>query len=169
MASKSSTQRAFSSPTPGWKYDVFLSFYGQDTRKGFTDHLYAGLTEKGLIVFRDDEKLDRGKYISEELLKAIEESFCAVVVISENYAFSKWCLNELAKIVECRENRRLKIVYPVFYHVDPSDVRKQKRRFAKAFARHGEDPEVDEEKKKTWRAALRDVAYTSGWHIDHNR
>jgi hypothetical protein len=139
MASKSSTQRAFSSPTPRWKYDVFLSFYGQDTRKGFTDHLYAGLTEKGLIVFRDDEKLERGKYISEELLKAIEESFCAVVVISENYAFSKWCLNELAKIVECREDRGL-IVYPVFYHVDPSDVRNQRRSFAKAFAQTWREP-----------------------------
>jgi hypothetical protein len=168
MASKSNTQRAFSSPTPRWKYDVFLSFYGQDTRRGFTDHLYACLTEKNLNVFRDNDKLKRGKCIFEELLKAIEESFCAIVIISKNYAFSKWCLNELAKIVECMEDRGL-IVYPVFYHVDPSDVRNQRKSFAKAFARHGEGPEVDEEKMMMWRAALRDVGYSAGWHIDHNR
>jgi hypothetical protein len=121
-----------------------------------------------LIVFRDDENLEPGKYIFAELLKAIEESFCAVLVVSEHYAFSKWCLNELAKIVECREDRGL-IVYPVFYHVDPSDVRNQRKSFAKAFAQHGEGPKVDEEKMKTWRAALRDVGYSAGWHIDHNR
>ena len=45
-------------------------------------------------------------------------------------------------------------------HVDPTDVRNQRKSFAKAFARHdgedGEDPKVDEDKMKTWRAALRD-------------
>jgi hypothetical protein len=84
----------------------------------------------------------------------------AVVVISENYAFSTWCLDELAKIVKCREDTGL-IVVTVFYHVDPSDVRHQTRSFARAFARHGENPEVDEEKMIRWRAALRDVANTS--------
>jgi hypothetical protein len=168
MASNGVTKRASSSPTHRrWRNDVFLNFSGQDTRTGFTDHLYAGLTEKGLNVFRDDEKLDRGKYISEGLLKAIEESFCAVVVISENYVFSKWCLTELAKIVECKKDRGL-IVYPVFYHVDPHDVR-QKKSFPKAFARHGKDSEVDEEKTRRWRAALIDVGKTAGWHIEHKR
>jgi hypothetical protein len=47
-------------------------------------------------VFRDDEKLKRGKYISDKLLKAIQESMYAIVVFFENYAFSKWCLIELA-------------------------------------------------------------------------
>ncbi|XP_062171988.1 toll/interleukin-1 receptor-like protein [Alnus glutinosa] len=166
MASMSA-QRASSSSTPRWIYDVFLSFYGQDTRNSFTDHLYAALIQKDIIAFRDDEKLEPGKYVSEELLIAIEASICAVVIISENYASSKWCLNELAKIVERRRETGLE-VFPVFYHVDPSDVREQKKSFAKAFARHREDPEVDEAKMMTWRDALRDVDNTVGWHA-HDR
>jgi hypothetical protein len=79
----------------------------------------------------------------------------AVVVISENYAFSTWCLNELAKIVKCREDTGL-IVVPVFYHVDPSDVRHQTTSFARAFAIHGENPEIDEEKMIRWRSSCLD-------------
>jgi len=70
------------SSIPPWRFDVFLSFRGKDTRMSFTDHLHAALIQKCIIVFRDDEKLEGGKDISEELLKAIEESLCAVVVIS---------------------------------------------------------------------------------------
>ncbi|XP_068308670.1 disease resistance protein RPV1-like [Pyrus communis] len=76
-------------------YDVFLSFRGQDNRKNFTDHLYAAFDLKGIVTFRDDLKLGRGKSISPELLKAIEESRFAVVVFSRNYASSTWCLDEL--------------------------------------------------------------------------
>ncbi|KAL0000695.1 hypothetical protein SO802_014476 [Lithocarpus litseifolius] len=43
-------------------------------QRGFTDHLYAALQQKGILTFRDDEELERGKSISPELLKAIEES-----------------------------------------------------------------------------------------------
>ena len=50
-----------SSSTPRWKYDVFLSFRGEDTRNGFTDHLFDALQRKGLFTFRDEENLDKGK------------------------------------------------------------------------------------------------------------
>jgi hypothetical protein len=78
--------------SPQWRYDAFFSFYGEDTHKSFTDHLHVALTQEGILVFRDDEKLMRGKYVSDELLKAIQESMYAIVVISQNYAFSRWCL-----------------------------------------------------------------------------
>ena len=88
-----STQKASpsSSSTPQWKYDVFLSFRGEDTRNSFTDHLYVALRQKGIITFRDEEKLERGKSISPELLKAIEESRFVIVILSKNYATSTWC------------------------------------------------------------------------------
>ena len=90
-----------------WKYDIFLSFRGEDTRKSFTDHLYAVLNQKGIYTFRDDEKLGRGKRISPVLFKAIEDSFFAIVVLSKNYASSTWYLNELVKIMDCNKKMGL--------------------------------------------------------------
>ena len=80
-----------SSSTPWWKYDVFLSFRGVDTRRSFTDHLYDALKRKGVLTFRDDEKLERGKSISQELLNAKEESRFAIIIFSRNYASLTWC------------------------------------------------------------------------------
>uniref|UniRef100_M1D0W4 ADP-ribosyl cyclase/cyclic ADP-ribose hydrolase n=2 Tax=Solanum tuberosum TaxID=4113 RepID=M1D0W4_SOLTU len=104
---------------PRWKYDVFLSFRGEDTRKTFTSHLYEGLRNRGIFTFQDDKRLEHGDSIPQELLKAIIESQVALVVFSKNYATSRWCLNELEKIMECKsENGQM--VIPVFYDVDPS-------------------------------------------------
>ncbi|KAG7969810.1 hypothetical protein I3843_07G050500 [Carya illinoinensis] len=167
-----STQRASSSvplssstsSRPRWIYDVFLNFHGEDTRKSFTDHLYTALENKGIIAFKDNEKLERGKYISQELLKAIRESMYAIPIISKNYASSRWCLTELAQIVECMRETGLTIL-PVFYHVDPSEVRNQTGAFAEAFARHEEDPNIDMEKMQMWKVALKEVGNISGWHF----
>ena len=95
------TSSPSSSSTPRWTYDVFLSFRGEDTCKGFTDHLYNALEKKGILTFRDEEKLERGKFISQELVKVIEESRFAIVIFSINYGFSMWCLDELVHIVRC--------------------------------------------------------------------
>ncbi|XP_030936726.1 TMV resistance protein N-like [Quercus lobata] len=165
-SSTSSSSSSFSS-CPQWKYDVFLSFCGVDTRKNFTDHLYTALKQKGIITFRDDEKLERGKYISRELLKAIEESKYAIIVLSTNYASSRWCLIELAKIVKCKKETGVTVL-PVFYHVDPSDVTNQNGILAEAFAKHEKDTRINTEDVQAWKAALKDVGDISGWHL-HDR
>ena len=69
MGTKSASLSS-SSTTSRFKYDVFLSFRGSDTRKIFTDHLYVALKQKGIFTFRDDEKLERGTFITPELLRA---------------------------------------------------------------------------------------------------
>ena len=114
------SQRASSSSTStrGWNYDVFLSFRGEDTRHTFTDHLYRALNRKWIRTFRDTEELRRGEEIAPELLKAIEESRICLIILSKNYARSRWCLEELAKIMDCREQMG-KLVFPILYHVDP--------------------------------------------------
>ena len=153
-----------SSSKSGWKYEVFLSFRGEDTRKSFTDHLFHALEKKGIVTFRDNEKLERGKSISEELLKAIEESRFAIIIFSENYASSRWCLDELVHIVKCKNEIGLEVV-PVFYHVNASDVRHQKGTFAQAFDKHKESFKESIEKVETWSDALREVAGIAGWDL----
>ncbi|CAN6555688.1 unnamed protein product [Malus baccata var. baccata] len=170
-----STQRASASflsneSTPRWKYDVFLSFRGVDTRKGFVSHLYHELWEcQGITTFFDDQELEEGTSIPLELLSAIKESHIAIVVLSPNYASSKWCLDELTTILQCMEARNS--VLPVFYETDPSNVGNQRGSFAKAFAEHEEKFTSTEEKKKVtqWREDLKKVSKISGWHSKESK
>ncbi|XP_042961209.1 uncharacterized protein LOC122295976 isoform X3 [Carya illinoinensis] len=150
--------------SPRRNYDVFLSFHGKDTRKNFTAHLYKSLTRGGIFAFRDDEELERGEYISEKLLKAIEESKFAIVVLSRNYASSRWCLIELAKIVECMEKTGLTVL-PAFYHVDPSHVRNQAGSFADAFTEHEKNSRTSREVMQTWKTALQKLGSIAGWDL----
>ncbi|ONH89915.1 hypothetical protein PRUPE_8G023800 [Prunus persica] len=161
-----STQRASASLSaesapPQWKHDVFQSFRGADTRRVFMSHLDHELRYRQTIkTFKDDRDLEIGATISPELLTAIEESHLAIIVLSPNYASSPWCLDELSKILECMEDTNR--ILPIFYDVDPSDVRNQKGRFAEAFTKHEERFSEEAEKVKRWRAALRKVANLSG-------
>ncbi|KAI3701540.1 hypothetical protein L6452_26701 [Arctium lappa] len=109
-------------------YDVFLSFRGEDTRDSFTDHLYDALVRAGLLTFRDNDEIDRGRELKPEIERAIKASKASIVVLSEHYATSTWCLEELWLILEQRRELNC-FVLPVFYHVDPSDVRKQHKTF----------------------------------------
>ncbi|XP_054817549.1 disease resistance protein RPV1-like [Prosopis cineraria] len=144
------------------KYDVFLSSRGEDTRTSFTDHLYDALRRKGIRTFRDEEGLERGQYINPSLLQAIEESCSAIAVLSPGYASSTWCLDELQKILHSKKELDLQ-VFPIFYGVDPSDVRKQKGSFEEAFMKHEERFTQDKMKVQRWRRVLEEVASLSGW------
>lgn len=100
---------------------MFLSFRGIDTRKNFVSHLYAALSNAGIDTFLDDEKLHKGGELGPELLRAIATSRISIVVFSQNYVRSLWCLKELVKILKCRTAGQ--VVLPVFYDVTPSSLR----------------------------------------------
>ncbi|KAH0781839.1 hypothetical protein KY290_001437 [Solanum tuberosum] len=153
---------------PQWKYGVFLSFRGEDTRKKFTSHLYQDLENRGIFTFLDDKRLEDGDSISEELVKAIEESQVTVIVFSKNYATSRWCLNELVKIMECKEKENGQTVIPIFCYVDPSHVRYQSESFAEAFSKHESMYKDDVEgmqKVQGWRNALAAAVNLKGYDI----
>ncbi|KAM5549840.1 hypothetical protein ABKV19_000993 [Rosa sericea] len=157
-------------PDPRWKYDVFLSFRGPDTRKGITSELYDRLQRRGIKTFMDDPDLRVGDSISPSLVSAIEDSRFAIVILSPNYASSPWCLDELVTIIQCMKQKRLRVM-PVFYKVEPSDVRHQRGSFelkGKPRPRvevreHEEVYGKNEDKLKAWRAALTEIADLSGW------
>ncbi|RVW29916.1 TMV resistance protein N [Vitis vinifera] len=162
MASSStSLSVASSSSTHPRKYEVFLSFRGEDTRKSFTDHLHEALHRCGINTFIDDQ-LRRGEQISSALLQAIEESRFSIIIFSEHYASSSWCLDELTKILEC-----VKVgghtAFPVFYNVDPSHVRKQTGSYGVAFTKHEQVYRDNMEKVLKWREALTVASGLSGW------
>uniref|UniRef100_A0A251TR03 Putative disease resistance protein (TIR-NBS-LRR class), putative n=1 Tax=Helianthus annuus TaxID=4232 RepID=A0A251TR03_HELAN len=149
IVSVSSIQKRF-------KYDVFLSFRGEDTRKTIVDHLYHALHNRGIITYKDDEKIEKGKRINDQLLRSIEDSRIYIIVFSKNYASSSWCLDELVQIMECHKTTG-RTAYPVFFNVEPTEVRHQSGVVKEAFAKH--------EKKEAagkWRDAMKAAADLAG-------
>ncbi|MCI60912.1 TIR-NBS-LRR resistance protein, partial [Trifolium medium] len=67
------------------KYDVFISFRGDDTRAGFTSHLHSALKRSYLETYID-YRIEKGDQVWAELVKAIKDSTLFLVVFSENYA-----------------------------------------------------------------------------------
>jgi len=147
--------------TNQFKYDVFLSFRGEDTRHGFTGYLKKALDDKGVRTFMDAKELKKGEEITPSLLKAIEDSMMAIVVLSENYATSSFCLQELSKILDMMKDKVGRSVLPVFYKVDPSDVRKLKRSYGEAMDKHDD---ANSSSHNKWKDSLHQVANLSGSH-----
>ncbi|KAK9944843.1 hypothetical protein M0R45_010391 [Rubus argutus] len=152
---------------PQQKYDVFLSFRGEDTRHKFTSHLHAALGRKKIYTYID-YRLERGDEIGPSLLTAIEQSKLSVIIFSKDYASSSWCLDEVVHILKCKQAYG-QLVIPVFYDIDPSHVRRQQGTYADAFAILEERFEDNIEKVSKWRDALTTAANLSGVHSQNIR
>lgn len=151
-----------SSSSPCQVLDVSLSFWGEDRRYAFADNLNNALRVAKISVFMEKEPRRPGTDIAPSAIQAIHKSRICVVILSRSYASSKWCLDELVCVMECwkREN---KLVLPIFYGVDPSEVRSQKGRVADALNKHRY---TEKSKMLKWRAALTQAANISGWDLN---
>ncbi|XP_056159944.1 disease resistance protein RUN1-like [Syzygium oleosum] len=159
---KGTNSRASSGPS----YEVFLSFRGADTRYGFTDCLYHGMVDAGIIVFRDNESLHVGKEIGGELLQAIENSKIYVPIFSENYASSDWCLRELAYMVECTsKSNGNKEILPIFLNVEPADVKLKTNLYRQTLSKRQKTSCTEAE---SWEKALMEVGKIKGWNWKKN-
>ncbi|XP_057432358.1 disease resistance protein RPV1-like [Lotus japonicus] len=145
-------------------YDVFLSFKGSDTCHGFTGNLYKALHDSGIRTFIDDDELQKGEEITPALEEAIKQSRIAIVVLSKDYASSSFCLDELSNIIDCVKAKG-RLVWPVFYDVDPSHVRKQEGTYGEAMVMHEKRFMDNMDRLQKWKTALKQVANLSGWHF----
>ncbi|KAL4388048.1 hypothetical protein GQ457_09G031310 [Hibiscus cannabinus] len=144
------------------KHHVFLSFRGEDTRLNFTAHLLKALQVKGLDVFFDRRNVLEGELISFQLSNAISVSNLSIIILSPDYASSKPCLTELSDIMD-QKDKQAQIVLPIFYHVDPSDVRNLGGSFKASFNDH-ESKGIDQVHQ--WKKAFTRVGQLKGWHIE---
>ncbi|XP_039155645.1 TMV resistance protein N-like [Eucalyptus grandis] len=118
-----------------------MSFRGTNVCNNFLHDLYAALNHKGIYIFVDSEELKKGEQISLALMR---------------------CLEELAKIMECKAQKEL-IVLPVFYKMEPREVRQAIKGYGRAMAKHESNSKKDLKAVETWKKALFNANNLSGW------
>lgn len=154
-------------PKTKWIYNVFLSFRGEDTRKSLASHLYLALKNAGIEVFMDT-RLEMGENIPSSISQAIEGSRISIIIFSRNYADSRWCLQELEKIMECHRNIGQEVL-PIFYGVEPSEVRKQIGTFGRALESLIQRASARKDEIRSWKRALTEAANLSGLDLKNYR
>ncbi|XP_010480646.1 PREDICTED: toll/interleukin-1 receptor-like protein [Camelina sativa] len=152
------TGASVSNPRSRLKWDTFLSFQ-RDTRHKFTDRLYEALVKEQVRVWNDDVEGGDHDELRPSLVEAIEDSVASVVVLSPNYANSHLRLEELAKLCDLRASLK-RLVFPIFYEVQPWEVRTQNGPFEEYFKDHSKS--FGEEKIQRWKGALTLVGNLSG-------
>ncbi|KAG7552751.1 Toll/interleukin-1 receptor homology (TIR) domain [Arabidopsis thaliana x Arabidopsis arenosa] len=135
------------------KHQVYISFRGQDIRKKFSSFLKAALQKSGINVFIDAEDVNGGGALK-SLLIDIGRSRVALVIFTENYMSSSWCLEELVEIKKLKDMGML-LVIPIFYEVNPSDMVDDQQLVAKWGSTDG--------RIKKWKEALVSVANITGF------
>ncbi|KAL4586013.1 hypothetical protein LXL04_010643 [Taraxacum kok-saghyz] len=68
-------------------------------------------------------------------------------------------MKEVTKIMECEDGNQ-QIVYPLFYDVEPNDIRKQSGTVGRAIAKHQTNRQI-----KKWEKALESAGSLVGWDL----
>ncbi|KAK9055801.1 hypothetical protein SSX86_026886 [Deinandra increscens subsp. villosa] len=146
------------------KNDVFMNYAFEDIGKSFISHLKGALSRNSFTI-SDHTLLTAGEDMRLELLKAIGESEIYVIVFSINYAFSERSLNELVSIMDRLNKFNDRKVLPVYYNVEPSDVRRQHGPFKEAFRAY--DTDFDPGTVQKWKQALKDAGQLCGLSLQN--
>ncbi|XP_061370437.1 TMV resistance protein N-like [Gastrolobium bilobum] len=143
--------------------DIYVSFSGKDNRGSGMNNLNYVLRDWGIKALMDDgEFKTTGDSISHtDYKEALEESRISIVVLSQDYAHSTWCLDRLVQMLDCRK-RKDQQVWPIFYEVVSSDVKNQRNMYGKAMEAHKIRFGENSEKVQKWRSALSKVASLKG-------
>ncbi|GLJ10586.1 hypothetical protein SUGI_0131160 [Cryptomeria japonica] len=156
--------QAYPSATSPKPWDVFISHYGKDVKNTFAASIYDTLDRTGLQVFLDQHAIETGDIIPTEIEEAMRSVSVHIAIFSPNYALSPWCLAELSFML----TTGIKII-PIFYHVDPSDLRwVAKGKYASAFSEHEEKGRYNSRMLKEWKMALRTISDRSGLVVTNN-
>ncbi|KAE8702150.1 hypothetical protein F3Y22_tig00110500pilonHSYRG00156 [Hibiscus syriacus] len=135
------------------KHQVFLSL-GEDTRLNFSSHLLKALECTGINVFSNKAEI--------QFSQAIAASNLSIIVLSKDYASSESCLAQLSDIMGRKRTQKHTII-PMFYHVDPSDVRNLGGSFKASFDDHESNGLCQVQK---WKEDFVEVGKLKGWHIE---
>ncbi|XP_022641645.1 TMV resistance protein N-like [Vigna radiata var. radiata] len=159
---------AFSSYKLPRKYDVLINFTGEDINRKFVSHLNYAFSTVGLTTFLHHPNAVKSTHIQEPVL-----SHCRVVIVvfTQTYSQSAWCLDQLQQIIKWHETY-CRHVLPVYYEIQPSDVRLQKGNFGKALKATAQQTFSGQELKhgmSRWSQAITKAANLFGWDESNHR
>ena len=161
-SSASSMELASSTSKLPRNYDVLINFNGEDIRRKFVSHLDSCLSAVGFTTFLHHDNAIKSKDIQEPILNLCR---VAIVVFTKTYSQSDWCLDQLQHIIKWHETYS-RCVLPVYYEIQPSDVRLQKGDFGKAFKETAQQTFSAQELEhgmSRWSHALTKAANLFGW------
>eukprot|EP00253_Pinus_taeda_P018174 PITA_18174 len=141
-------------------YDIFINHRGPDVRNTVASHIYRRLKEFGLEVFLDVRELEGGENIFHQIEGAIRTASVHVAIFSPRYAESRWCLDELALMVESRNT-----IIPVFYGVQPAELRSPSSRYHQDLEIHEKQRRHDTNTIWKWREALYAASAIYGFQV----
>jgi hypothetical protein len=142
------------------QYDVFINHRGPDVKKTFVAHLNGALKRDGFRPFLDAKSIGQGGHVFNSIDKALKGACVQVAVFSKRYAESKYCLNELCDMLKSEQ-----VILPVFYGVNPEDLRNiDGGPFKEGFRKHVKRGRIEEIRR--WKEALRKVADHRGFRLD---
>ncbi|XP_027907376.1 TMV resistance protein N-like [Vigna unguiculata] len=149
-------------------YDVLINFNGEDIRRKFVSHLDSVLSAAGLTTFLHHQNSVNDMDIQQPILNLCR---VAIVVFTKTYSQSAWCLHQLHQIIEWHKTY-CRHVLPVYYDIQPSDVRLQKGDFGKtlkATAQQSFSAQQLEHGMSRWNHALSKTADFFGWDESNYR
>ncbi|GLJ15771.1 hypothetical protein SUGI_0259690 [Cryptomeria japonica] len=147
-------------------YDVFINHCGPDVKETFAKRIFETLNDTGLKVFLDKYSLQAGDQVTAEIQAAMSSASIHIAIFSQNYVQSPWCLAELSFMLKTGIQ-----IIPVFYHVQPSDLRwadQGKGIYAKSFEDHEKKDRYTSGKLQEWKMALKEVSLIHGYIVNLN-
>ncbi|WOG86913.1 hypothetical protein DCAR_0206132 [Daucus carota subsp. sativus] len=102
-----------------------------------------------------------GDEVDSTIKEGIRNSMSAIIILSQNYAYSTWCLDELVLILERKKNSRYFII-PIFYEVEIRDIKHQLGNYGLALEKHRAR---HNDKVEKWKEALAEVGNILGQHV----
>ncbi|KAH7436838.1 hypothetical protein KP509_05G037900 [Ceratopteris richardii] len=141
------------------EYHVFICHRGTETKHNVACVLSGMLSLKGIKCFVDYQ-MEKGTHVISAINSAIESSKVFIIILSADFAGSKWCLDEIVQIMKVQGDSSMsdRTVIPVFYDVPRSvvyDLSKVKR-------------STDEE-KGIWRETLQRACGFEGFEYDSEK
>ncbi|XP_057831185.2 disease resistance protein Roq1 isoform X3 [Cryptomeria japonica] len=162
IAPSASTSGRSRVPVKKMPYDVFINHRGPDVKYTVATTLHNTLSVLGFRVFLDSEELEMRDFLPGEIEEAMRSPSLHIAIFSQNYAQSPWCLAELSFIFKTGKQ-----IVPIFYHVQPDDVRYAKGVYADALSQHKNKGRYTSKKLEEWKNALNNVSYNAGYIINN--